>query len=51
MTSRSGDIATRALVSLWEEALRHRDPRWVLFVSFVCPSFPPVARAAGVRTE
>lgn len=37
------DIAERAQVWLREEAPRHRDKPWVLFVSFVSPHFPLTA--------
>ena len=37
------EICTRAQVWLREEAPKHRDKPWVLFVSFVCPHFPLVA--------
>jgi choline-sulfatase len=39
------DIAARAQVWLHEEAPRHRDRPWVLFVSFVAPHFPLTAPA------
>ena len=39
------EIAARAQVWLREEARKHRDKPWVLFVSFVCPHFPLVAPA------
>ena len=37
------DIAGRAQAWLREEAPRHRERPWALFVSFVCPHFPLVA--------
>lgn len=37
------EIASRAQVWLHEEAPRHTDKPWVLFVSFVCPHFPLTA--------
>ena len=37
------DIAARAQTWLYEEAPRHRDKPWVLFVSFVAPHFPLTA--------
>jgi choline-sulfatase len=37
------DIAARAQAWLREEAPRHRDRPWALFVSFVCPHFPLIA--------
>ena len=39
------EICTRAQVWLREEAPKHTDRPWVLFVSFVCPHFPLVAPA------
>jgi len=39
------DIAAAAQVWLHEEAARHRDRPWVLFVSFVAPHFPLTAPA------
>lgn len=39
------DIAAAAQVWLHEEAPRHRDRPWVLFVSFVAPHFPLTAPA------
>src|SRR5438445_8104590 len=42
-TAYDREIATRAEIWLREEAPRHRDKPWVLFVSFVCPHFPLVA--------
>jgi choline-sulfatase len=39
------EIATRAQIWLREEAPKHRDQPWVLFVSFVCPHFPLIAPA------
>jgi choline-sulfatase len=39
------EIATRAQIWLREEAPKHRDKPWVLFVSFVCPHFPLIAPA------
>jgi choline-sulfatase len=44
-TAYDRDICTRAQIWLREEAPRHRDRPWVLFVSFVCPHFPLVAPA------
>ncbi|HEY3074555.1 MAG TPA: sulfatase-like hydrolase/transferase [Burkholderiales bacterium] len=44
-TAYDREIATRAEIWLREEAPRHRDRPWVLFVSFVCPHFPLVAPA------
>ncbi|HET7598129.1 MAG TPA: sulfatase-like hydrolase/transferase [Burkholderiales bacterium] len=44
-TAYDRDICTRAQVWLHEEAPRHVDKPWVLFVSFVCPHFPLVAPA------
>src|SRR3989440_6940720 len=44
-TAYDREIATRAQIWLREEAPRHRDKPWVLFVSFVCPHFPLVAPA------
>ena len=40
------DIAARAQAWLRDEAPRHRDRPWALFVSFVCPHFPLVAPQA-----
>jgi choline-sulfatase len=37
------DIAARARAWLHDEAPKHRDRPWALFVSFVCPHFPLVA--------
>lgn len=37
------DIAARAQMWLREEAPRHRERPWALFVSFVCPHFPLIA--------
>ena len=37
------DIAARARDWLRDEAPKHRDRPWALFVSFVCPHFPLVA--------
>jgi choline-sulfatase len=37
------DIAARAQAWLREEAPKHRDRPWALFVSFVCPHFPLIA--------
>ncbi|HEX7218152.1 MAG TPA: sulfatase-like hydrolase/transferase, partial [Burkholderiales bacterium] len=37
------DIAARAQAWLREEAPRHRERPWALFVSFVCPHFPLIA--------
>jgi choline-sulfatase len=37
------DIAARAQSWLREDAPRHRDKPWALFVSFVCPHFPLIA--------
>lgn len=37
------EIAARAQIWLREEALKHADKPWVLFVSFVCPHFPLTA--------
>ncbi|HEX6530426.1 MAG TPA: sulfatase-like hydrolase/transferase [Burkholderiales bacterium] len=37
------DIAARAQRWLREEAPRHRERPWALFVSFVCPHFPLIA--------
>ncbi|HEX6690693.1 MAG TPA: sulfatase-like hydrolase/transferase [Burkholderiales bacterium] len=37
------DIAARARAWLRDEAPKHRDRPWALFVSFVCPHFPLVA--------
>jgi choline-sulfatase len=40
------DIALRAQLWLREEAPRHRERPWALFVSFVCPHFPLIAPQA-----
>ena len=37
------DIAARAQAWLREDARRHRERPWALFVSFVCPHFPLIA--------
>src|SRR3546814_247309 len=37
------EIAARAQIWLREEAPKHRDRPWALFVSFVCPHFPLTA--------
>jgi choline-sulfatase len=37
------DIASRAQIWLREEANKHTDKPWVLFVSFVCPHYPLTA--------
>jgi choline-sulfatase len=37
------EIAARAQAWLREEAPRHRERPWALFVSFVCPHFPLIA--------
>lgn len=42
-TTYDREIAARAQVWLREEASKHRDKPWVLFVSFVCPHFPLTA--------
>ena len=42
-TTYDRDIAARAQVWLREEAHKHADKPWVLFVSFVCPHFPLTA--------
>jgi choline-sulfatase len=42
-TTYDREIAARAQVWLRDEARRHRDKPWVLFVSFVCPHFPLTA--------
>jgi len=42
-TTYDREIAARAQVWLREEARRHQDKPWVLFVSFVCPHFPLTA--------
>lgn len=42
-TTYDRDIAARAQVWLREEAHKHQDKPWVLFVSFVCPHFPLTA--------
>ena len=44
-TAYDREICTRAQIWLREEAPKHRDKPWVLFVSFVCPHFPLVAPA------
>lgn len=44
-TAYDREIATRAQIWLHEEARKHQDKPWVLFVSFVCPHFPLVAPA------
>ena len=44
-TAYDREIVTRAQIWLREEAPKHRDTPWVLFVSFVCPHFPLVAPA------
>jgi choline-sulfatase len=44
-TAYDREICTRAQVWLREEAPKHADKPWVLFVSFVCPHFPLVAPA------
>ena len=44
-TSYDRDICTRAQIWLREEAPKHTDKPWVLFVSLVCPHFPLVAPA------
>ena len=44
-TAYDREICTRAQVWLREEAPRHSDQPWVLFVSFACPHFPLVAPA------
>lgn len=44
-TAYDREIATRAQIWLHEEARKHEDKPWVLFVSFVCPHFPLVAPA------
>jgi choline-sulfatase len=44
-TSYDRDITTRAQIWLREEAPKHTDKPWVLFVSLVCPHFPLVAPA------
>lgn len=42
-TTYDREIAARAQVWLREEASKHADKPWVLFVSFVCPHFPLTA--------
>lgn len=42
-TTYDREIAARAQVWLREEAQKHTDKPWVLFVSFVCPHFPLTA--------
>ena len=42
-TTYDREIAARAQVWLREEARKHTDKPWVLFVSFVCPHFPLTA--------
>ncbi len=42
-TTYDREIAARAQVWLREEAGKHSDRPWVLFVSFVCPHFPLTA--------
>jgi choline-sulfatase len=42
-TTYDREIAARAQVWLREEADKHTDKPWVLFVSFVCPHFPLTA--------
>jgi choline-sulfatase len=37
------EIAARAQIWLREEAAKHTDKPWVMFVSFVCPHFPLTA--------
>ena len=44
-TAYDRDICTRAQIWLREEAPKHTDKPWVLFVSLVCPHFPLVAPA------
>lgn len=44
-TAYDREICTRAQIWLREEAPKHRERPWVLFVSFVCPHFPLVAPA------
>lgn len=44
-TAYDRDICTRAQIWLRDEAPKHTDKPWVLFVSFVCPHFPLVAPA------
>ncbi|MGH8617293.1 MAG: sulfatase-like hydrolase/transferase [Burkholderiales bacterium] len=44
-TAYDREIATRAQIWLREEAPKHTDKPWALFVSFVCPHFPLVAPA------
>ncbi len=42
-TTYDREIAARAQVWLRQEAGRHKDRPWVMFVSFVCPHFPLTA--------
>jgi len=42
-TAYDREIAARAQIWLREEAPKHRERPWALFVSFVCPHFPLVA--------
>jgi len=42
-TTYDREISARAQVWLREEAQKHTDKPWVLFVSFVCPHFPLTA--------
>lgn len=42
-TTYDREIAARAQIWLREEAPKHTDKPWVLFVSFVCPHFPLTA--------
>ncbi|MFW6024130.1 MAG: sulfatase-like hydrolase/transferase [Dichotomicrobium sp.] len=42
-TTYDREITARSQVWLREEAPRHQDAPWVLFVSFVCPHFPLTA--------
>ena len=42
-TAYDREIAARAQIWLREEAQKHADKPWVLFVSFVCPHFPLIA--------
>jgi choline-sulfatase len=44
-TAYDREICTRTQIWLREEAPKHREKPWVLFVSFVCPHFPLVAPA------
>jgi choline-sulfatase len=44
-TTYDRDITARAQVWLREEAAKHSDKPWVLFVSLVCPHFPLTAPA------